>query len=74
MPATLAWIRQRLANRPDSEHGQAIVRLAIAVLILIYLGCLQEFGDNNNVGPNWRAMTIPTANPLPPDSVRTNQS
>jgi two-component system, sensor histidine kinase RpfC len=29
--------RQRLSNRPDSEHGQALVRLVIAILIIAYL-------------------------------------
>lgn len=29
--------RQRLSNRPDSEHGQAMVRLVIAILIIAYL-------------------------------------
>ena len=33
----LSALRQRLANRPDSEHGQAIVRLAVLTVVLIYL-------------------------------------
>ena len=28
------WVRGRLGNRPDSEHGQAIVRIVLIVLIL----------------------------------------
>lgn len=34
-------MRQRLTGRPDSEHGQALVRLVIAALILAYLAGLQ---------------------------------
>ncbi|MEQ7863680.1 hypothetical protein ABQZ69_15190 [Xanthomonas sp. WHRI 8391] len=29
-------IRQRLTNRPDSEHGQAMIRIAMVALILVY--------------------------------------
>ncbi|MCW4455154.1 response regulator [Flavobacterium sp. MXW15] len=32
-----AWVRQRLAQRQDSEHGQAIVRIVLIVLILSYV-------------------------------------
>lgn len=32
----LVSLQQRLANRPDSEHGQAIVRLAIVSIVLVY--------------------------------------
>jgi two-component system, sensor histidine kinase RpfC len=32
------------ANRPDSEHGQALVRLAIAAVLLIYLAGLASGG------------------------------
>jgi two-component system, sensor histidine kinase RpfC len=31
------WIRVRLSNRPDSEHGQAFVRLAVLSVVLIYM-------------------------------------
>lgn len=37
MFAGLQWVRQRLANRPDSEHGQALVRLAMLVVVVAYL-------------------------------------
>ncbi|WP_243708077.1 ATP-binding protein [Luteimonas arsenica] len=33
----LRWARQRLANRPDSEHGQALVRLTMLVVVVAYL-------------------------------------
>lgn len=36
MNALVTWVRSRLSNRPDSEHGQAIVRLSLISLILAY--------------------------------------
>lgn len=36
MNALVTWVRNRLSNRPDSEHGQAIVRLSLISLILAY--------------------------------------
>lgn len=33
----LAPIRRKFANRPDSEHGQALVRLAVLSVVLAYL-------------------------------------
>ena len=60
MKRSFAALKQRLARRPDSEHGQAIVRLAIASLILSYLWSLQEFGDNANVAPMLMVMAVET--------------
>ncbi|MEN1959789.1 ATP-binding protein [Luteimonas sp. MJ246] len=37
MIAALRWARQRLAGRPDTEHGQALVRMAMLVLVAAYL-------------------------------------
>lgn len=37
MRAALRWAGHRLADRPDSEHGQALVRLAVLVLVAVYL-------------------------------------
>ncbi len=31
------WMRSRLSNRPDSEHGQALVRLSVLLVVLIYM-------------------------------------
>jgi two-component system sensor histidine kinase RpfC len=39
LPTTLT---RRFRNRPDSEHGQALVRLVIALLIVSYLEWLQQ--------------------------------
>jgi two-component system sensor histidine kinase RpfC len=33
----IAWIQQRIARRPDSEHAQALIRLVISGLFLVYL-------------------------------------
>ncbi|REM99022.1 hybrid sensor histidine kinase/response regulator, partial [Mycobacterium tuberculosis] len=30
-------LKQRLAQRPDTEHGQAIVRIVLITLILLYV-------------------------------------
>ena len=43
MAPGLPWIASRLRGRPDSEHGQAIVRLSIALLSLAYLWWLQSW-------------------------------
>lgn len=37
MSAIPTWIRTRLSNRPDSEHGQALVRIAVLSVVLVYL-------------------------------------
>lgn len=49
MKAILTSAKQRLSGRPDSEHGQALVRLVIAVLILLYLAGLRTFGGDPGV-------------------------
>lgn len=33
----LDWLRSRLSQRTDSEHGQAMVRLAVLLVVLLYL-------------------------------------
>jgi two-component system sensor histidine kinase RpfC len=38
MNALLARARKRLSNRPDSEHAQVLVRMAITALFATYLG------------------------------------
>ena len=37
MSTVIAWVRTRLAHRPDSEHGQALVRLAIFLAVMTYM-------------------------------------
>ncbi|HET6397103.1 MAG TPA: ATP-binding protein [Pseudoxanthomonas sp.] len=33
----VAWVKRRLSQRPDSEHGQAVVRVVLILLILCYV-------------------------------------
>ncbi|MEP6633448.1 MAG: response regulator [Luteimonas sp.] len=35
--ATYDWLHSRLSRRPDSEHGQAMVRLGVLFVVLLYL-------------------------------------
>jgi two-component system sensor histidine kinase RpfC len=46
----VAWLRARIAARPDTEHEQALVRLALTALIAAYIlpGGLAVF--------EWRAL------------------
>ncbi|MEO8364829.1 MAG: ATP-binding protein [Pseudoxanthomonas sp.] len=37
MRSLSTWLRTRLSNRPDSEHGQALVRLMIFIGVMTYL-------------------------------------
>jgi two-component system, sensor histidine kinase RpfC len=37
MGGSFQQIRERLAQRPDSEHGQALVRMAVLFVVLVYL-------------------------------------
>ncbi len=42
--AAAEWMRGRLSNRPDSEHGQAVTRMIIACLLTGYIYTLRHFG------------------------------
>ncbi|MFD0738138.1 ATP-binding protein [Lysobacter koreensis] len=44
----IAGLKRRLSDRPDSEHGQALVRLVIACLIVAYLWGLRGVGDRGS--------------------------
>src|SRR5688572_9036005 len=37
MKHALSWMRDRLAQRSDSEHGQAFVRIAVLLVVLVYM-------------------------------------
>jgi two-component system sensor histidine kinase RpfC len=37
MGGMLGFLKRRLSGRPDSEHGQALVRLAVLAIVLCYL-------------------------------------
>jgi diguanylate cyclase (GGDEF)-like protein len=41
----LANLRERLARRPDSEHGQAFIRIVIASIVLLYLLSINTRGS-----------------------------
>jgi two-component system sensor histidine kinase RpfC len=48
MNAVLATLKSRYANRPDSEHAQAFIRLCILGIVLVYLlgvGSITGFHD-----------------------------
>ena len=36
MSNVLTWVRSRLEHRGDSEHGQALIRVALISIILVY--------------------------------------
>ena len=42
MTALLARIRQQLGQRPDSEHGQALVRVVVLAIVVAYLKVVVE--------------------------------
>ncbi|MFT4257832.1 MAG: ATP-binding protein [Pseudoxanthomonas sp.] len=42
--APIAWIRKRLAQRKDSEHGQAITRSIIFIGVIAYLSVADKVG------------------------------
>lgn len=44
--AIAGWVRARLANRPDSEHKQVLVRIVITALFSTYLGWLVGVGGS----------------------------
>ena len=56
----LRWLRARLAARPDTEHEQAIVRIAIGVVLFVYLlpGALRETGLAPGTGRLYLAVMI----------------
>jgi len=44
--ASIHWLRSRLSGRPDSEHGQAFVRMAVLAVVLAYLLLWPQRGDD----------------------------
>src|SRR5690606_15192620 len=37
MTRSLSWMKERLSRRGDSEHGQALIRIAVLLVVLAYL-------------------------------------
>ena len=48
---SLRRLRARLRNRPDSEHEQVLVRLALTTAILLYLAATDTFGQGSTQAP-----------------------
>ena len=48
MGTLLPWVLQRLANRPDSEHLQTMVRIAITAMFCVYLGGVVGIDRSND--------------------------
>jgi two-component system sensor histidine kinase RpfC len=40
----VSWIKHRLANRPDSEHGQTAIRVIIFTGVIVYMGVAALYG------------------------------
>src|SRR5882672_11334677 len=38
-------LRRRLASRQDTEHEQAVVRIVIGILVVVYMGVQYQLGD-----------------------------
>ena len=41
----VSWIRSRLANRPDSEHGQTAIRVIIFTGVIVYMMVAAAYGS-----------------------------
>lgn len=57
MSNLLRYLKKQFHNRPDTEHVQAIVRLSIAALILIYLVGLQ-WQSSADAGNDFFAISV----------------
>lgn len=49
----LRWLKQRLSGRPDSEHGQVLVRIVITALFSAYLGWQVGAGGGGQLFATW---------------------
>ncbi|MCW0447436.1 ATP-binding protein [Xanthomonas sacchari] len=55
MTSAITWVRQRFAERKDTEHGQAFVRICMVALILAYE---LSFSHGWDIAPRQRAYVI----------------
>ncbi|MET7141628.1 ATP-binding protein [Xanthomonas sp. PPL139] len=55
MTSAIRWVRQRFAERKDTEHGQAFVRICMVALILVYE---LSFSHTWDIAPRQRAYVI----------------
>jgi len=53
MGPLLHAVEQRLSNRPDTEHGQNLVRIAITALFSIYMGWRFFQGSEDTLPATW---------------------
>lgn len=53
MSPLLHTVEQRLSNRPDSEHGQNLVRIVITALFSIYMGWRFFQGSEDTLPATW---------------------
>ncbi len=51
-----AWVKSRLANRPDSEHGQTAIRIVIFLGVIAYMGGAALYGSLPPDVYRWSAM------------------
>ncbi|HEY0660589.1 MAG TPA: ATP-binding protein [Lysobacter sp.] len=49
MDTAWPWIKQRFSHRPDSEHAQALIRIAVISVVLVYL---LVRGNNDGLPPD----------------------
>lgn len=52
----LPWLKSRFSNRPDSEHGQALVRIAVITVVLVYL--LWMLATDTHLSPAFRDVLL----------------
>lgn len=60
MDYVLATLKQRFSNRPDSELAQALVRMAVISVVLLYLLWMEAVGDDLSAGFNDVLMIVAT--------------
>lgn len=44
MLTAMQWLKSRISLRPDSEHGQALVRIAVLLVVLVYMLLREQLG------------------------------
>lgn len=50
LSARTGFVRERFRNRPDSEHGQALVRMIVLTVVLIYMLIRRAVGIDGSDG------------------------
>ncbi len=61
LSAAVEWVRARLADRPDTEHEQAVVRLAVLSVVLVYMLARRAVGmDMSDAAVNMVLLLVAT--------------